>query len=889
MSKKTISRLFKWSKWIFASLVLVCLLITLGVYLLRDRVVGIVVGEINKSLNAPVKVGDADLTFWGSFPNISVDFNEVFVHDAIPEAKETDTLFYSKKIRLKFNPIDIIHKNYKVKKIEVFPGYAHIKHFADGRSNFDITKPSNDSVPSNFEFTLHELAFENFRLDYSNFSANQYHSTVLNEMVLSGDFTDKVIDLNAESDLKINYAQSGEVKLVQNKTAYFNLNLRIDQENGIVRLAEAPIEIDHLPFTFALEVHESLIDVRLKGKDLQLVEVAKSFQHQSTEQIAELKGAGKVAFDFHYFNQRKENETGKIECNFGIDNGTILEPSQKLQLSNINVKGFYGNTDEKKGEHLALEQVSFRTVAGPFSGNLVISEFSQPHYQGKANGRIDLAVLHAIFPLPNVERTSGKIEVDTKFDVKSNAAGYQIRDCDGNLDFVNVQCQLQNDKRYFDHITGRFFLKDNTAGLEKISLTVGNSDLALDGRFDQIQSYLNNSGNLIAQVKIRSAFIDVQDFSSSSKAEEIANGRNYVLPNDIEANIDLLANNLTYEAHQFKKLSTELQIRDRNLHFKNLALQNSQADIQGSVLIQEKSPEIFTISTDAHSENISFQPVFAEWNNFEQSVITSNNISGKVAVDMQFTAPFDLRSGIKMKDIVATVKLRIDEGRLKNVEAFKSITASLSESSMTRILLKQNNIQNFEKNLLDLKFESLENIFTIKGGKLNIPKMTIASNAMTVNLSGTHDFDNQVDYHFDFNLRDIKKTQTVTEFGTVVEDGTGLRLFAHMFGPMDDPTIKWDQQAKRELAKANIEAEKQSTKEMLKADFGLFKKDTTVRAFQAKEKPKEEIQITFGGTKEMEVAEEVKVKKDTKITKALQKWKDESQKDKDGNIKVISQ
>lgn len=888
MSKKGLSRIFCWSKWIFASLFFLCLLISLSVYLFRDKVVGIVVVEINKNLNTPVKVGNVDLTFWGSFPNLSVDFNEVFVHDAIPEANKSDTLFYSKKIRLKFNLIDILNKNYKVKKIEVFPGYGHIKHFADGRSNYDIFKPSTDTTPSPFQFTLNELYFEDFRLDYSHFGTAQFHATRLADFRLSGDFTEKVADLTAESNLEIIYAQSGEVKLVEHKAAYFKLKLRINQEDGTINLPDASVQIANLPFIFGLDVNEKLIDVRLNANNLQLVDVARNIQHQGTKKIADLRGTGTVQFNFHYTDERKEDASGKIECNFGVKNGNIVEPTENLLISNININGFYGNTNKKLGEHLSLDKLNFQTIAGPFAGNLMITEFNQPHFQGKAIGSIDLAILHAIFPLPSIQSTSGKIAVDSKFDVKSTTAGAEIRNCDGNIDFADVQCQLVNDKRYFDHITGRFYWKDNIAGLEKLSLTIGNSDLSLDGKFEQLQAYLNNTGKLKADIKIRSAFLDVQDFSTSTKAEEIANGRNYILPNNIDGNLHLMANNLTYEKHQFKKLSTELVIFERNLHFKQLSLQNSEADIVGNLLIREKSPEIFTISTNAHSNNISFAPLFAEWDNFQQTVISSNNISGKAIIDLQFSAPFDLKSGIKSKDIVATVKMKIDDGRLKNIDAFKSITVSLKESVMTRMILKENNIQNFENNLLDLKFASIENTFTISNGRLSIPRMTIISNALTVNLSGVHDFDNQIDYHLDFNLRDIKKKQTKSEFGEIIDDGTGLQLFAHMFGPIDNPTIKWDQQAKRELVKANIEADKQTAKEMLKAEFGLFKKDSTLRVYQVKEKPKEEIQINFGKTEETEVVEDVKVKKDNKINKTVQNWKNEADKAKDNKIKFIS-
>jgi uncharacterized protein involved in outer membrane biogenesis len=264
-NKSTMRKVWKVSKWIAASLLVFCISISVAVYLMRDKIVNKVVVELNKNMNTPVQVESIDLTFWASFPNLSVDFNHLFIKDAIENAAATDTLFYSERVRLKFNPFDILKKDYKVKKVEISPGYAHIKNFKDGKNNYEIVKASDDTTSSAVEFTLNEVAFEDFRLDYSNFEAEQYHSTKLDEMVLSGDFTENIIDLNAESTLHINFAQSGDVKLVTNKKAYFDLNLQVNKEDGSVLLKEAPVTIADLPFTFALTVQPKLIDVKLKA------------------------------------------------------------------------------------------------------------------------------------------------------------------------------------------------------------------------------------------------------------------------------------------------------------------------------------------------------------------------------------------------------------------------------------------------------------------------------------------------------------------------------------------------------------------------------------------------------------------------------------------------
>ena len=80
-----------------------------------------------------------------------------------------------------------------------------------------------------------------------------------------------------------------------------------------------------------------------------------------------------------------------------------------------------------------------------------------------------------------------------------------------------------------------------------------------------------------------------------------------------------------------------------------------------------------------------------------------------------------------------------------------------------------------------------------------------------------------------------------------------------------------------------MEQEKLTTKQMLKAEFGLFKKDTAVVAYKSKTQPKEEIRMQFGKQPDApEVSAETK--KETKIRNTFKKWKQEADKNKKGEV-----
>ena len=224
-----------------------------------------------------------------------------------------------------------------------------------------------------------------------------------------------------------------------------------------------------------------------------------------------------------------------------------------------------------------------------------------------------------------------------------------------------------------------------------------------------------------------------------------------------------------------------------------------------------------------------------------------------------------MRSGIEKNEIISKIYIKIQDGALKNVSTFKSITESLKTSS-AKLVLGKRNIDALENKLLDLKFDVLENTIMIRNGRLEIPEMTINSNVLDISTSGWHTFENQIEYHFMFRLRDLKMYEQDSEFGIVEDDGTGFKIFMMMSGTTDNPIIKWDDLAKKEQSKENREAAKKEAMSIFKSEFGIKKGDTTVQRYQQTKKPTEEIKIDFNNTQE---SPEVEQKKESEMKRKL--------------------
>lgn len=855
--------------------------ISATVYLMRDSLIQHAVGELNKQLQTPVEVKQIDVSFWGTFPKLSIDLEEVYVQEHAPHKAKPDTLLYAELIRLKFNAQDVYEGKYHVQALEINSGKVRVAEYANGVANYAMVKANKSDEQSAFQFALEKVEINGVFVSYFNEDLQQDHQTYLKNTELQGNFSDKRFDMHIASEVFVNKVKSGEVMYVKNQPAEWDLSMHIDKEAGTFKIDEAPVEIATLPFKFSFDSHGPAWKFHLTGDDLSLVKVVQSFQHKELDRIAELEGKGQVTFDL--FMDRTDVEKSPVfTCDFGITDGHLREPSQGLAITNISAQGHCGN--KETGDFiLDLKKLKFRTRAGGFQAKGQFRNPAQPEISFDAFGSVDLSSVHALFPVEAIAHMKGMVRVDGGARIRY-AGTWNLEYCRAKSTFMEASFQLKDDKRYFDHLTGDVTVYQNLLSFNGFSGTVGKSDMKIDGDMSFNAGLFAFDGPIDTQLKIRSAYCNIQDFSSSTKEEEIKDGRNFILPSNINGAVALMANNLVYDGHEFKQLSTQLKVRNRAVYFEDLQVKNAGAQIAGVVLIEENKPEIFTISAQAQSSNVQFKPLFAEWDNFQQDVISADQIEGVADAHINFQAPFDLRSGINMKAIVAEVNFSINNGRLKNLSSFKEITASLDKSVATRAILKRNNITHFEEQLKDLRFENITNTLQIREGALHIPQMMIATNAMDINLSGWHDFDNNIDYRFNFKFRDIRRVQTDTEFGEVIDDESGLQLFVRMLGHLDDPTIKWDGEARKALAKAKREEEKQTAKSILKTGFHLYQKDSTVQKFeQAKPQPKEKIEIIFdedekqNDTNSETIIAKDKPKRNGKIGTTLNKWKQQAQ------------
>ena len=330
-------RLLKFFLWFLSGIAALVVTITVILWVYKDDIINLAVEEANSYLKVKVQVSKVDLTFWGSFPDLSVDFNDVFIQDALENADEFDTLLYTERIRCRFNPLDIWNETYTIKEVELGKGTLQLKVNDAGENNYDILKKDSTANENEaLDFKLERLFTKDLRLSYANEITSQFYAIEIDQVGATGDFSQEKFTAKTIGDFIISEARTGEVAIVKNQPASLHLGVSFDTKNGSFEIPASTIHISGLPFNFNGKSDSLGYDFQLNGKNLKLDQVANKLAPDRTRELRTYQGKGAVAFDLKVKGKKDQTLGPDIECKFGVKDGiSENHPIKHLSCSGL--------------------------------------------------------------------------------------------------------------------------------------------------------------------------------------------------------------------------------------------------------------------------------------------------------------------------------------------------------------------------------------------------------------------------------------------------------------------------------------------------------------------------------------------------------------------------
>jgi len=256
-----------------------------------------------------------------------------------------------------------------------------------------------------------------------------------------------------------------------------------------------------------------------------------------------------------------------------------------------------------------------------------------------------------------------------------------------------------------------------------------------------------------------------------------------------------------------------------------LTFRTASGSVAGDLMLDGRDTgagRSYPLTIHASFQDIDVKQLFAEFQDFGQDFIGHRHLSGRTRAQVALQAPLSPAMELDLQRLVCVIDIAVDNGSIKGHEPLLAIADHLRKNKLVAPFV---NTEELRKRLADVRFARMENQIEIKDGAVHIPAMEIKSSALDIGLSGTHWFDDRIDHHLHFRMSDLFRMGKAgsDEFGPIADDGTGMRLFLHMYGTASDPQFANDGAMAADKRRKQLEQEKSELKSILREELGLFR------------------------------------------------------------------
>lgn len=837
-------KLLRWLVYllIFGIVVSVC-----GYFLAKKyepQVKEIIIAALNKQLESEVTVEDINFSFFDKFPYASLRFSNLYIPENISGTQTApDTLIFVKDLYLQIALWDFIRGRYTVTEAEARTGVFRMKIFADGTDNYHFWKNKTDSTAS-AAFNLEDIELRDIDFSLAREEGANFHALVKN-LSLSGNFGEEQYQLRTDASLHVKSLIVNELNYISNKEVETNFTASINTAQQHYQFSDGSLKIEKL----AMDLSGSLTnekpwhyELSFGGKGLDMERLRSTLPENTLKTLENYDLQGRLTINGSLSGGEKENLT--LKTDFTIEKGRFTENTSGVSMRDVEFSGNYEHRN--KTDYLNINSLSAKFGPGHFTSSGRLSNFKKPLFDLQLEGEVELAEVKSFLNLTNFEVLRGKFtlnshlngELNDQFNITESTV--KKTSTRGRLEIRDGALQLAGHHQLVSDLQGEVELKDNDALIHNLRGMLYDSDFLLKGKLHNALAFLLlPDQKLTIEASLKSENINLNEILKSETTRNAADTLYQLkLPQNLALFLQVDAKHLEFRRFRADNIRGSVQLNARSINLDNVAFNTASGQFLATARIVQKNPQLFAVSCSADLTAIQIDQLFYEFENFGQDFLVSTNLSGLASANVSFSGQFNQALHFDYNSIVCTTKLKIDQGRLKDLEALRSISDYIRHQALLSPLVKTNAL---EKSLSDVTFSTLENDILIKDQKIQIPRMDIRSSAIDLNISGTHYFDNRIDYQLNFRLADLLTTgrKKSSEFGEIVDDGTGLRIFMKMYGTVDKPEFAMDRKAIRQKREAEFKQETQVVKSILKKEFGLFKSDTTLQAIPRQEQKAE--------------------------------------------------
>ncbi|WP_281540266.1 AsmA family protein [Maribacter aestuarii] len=205
-----------------------------------------------------------------------------------------------------------------------------------------------------------------------------------------------------------------------------------------------------------------------------------------------------------------------------------------------------------------------------------------------------------------------------------------------------------------------------------------------------------------------------------------------------------------YHRIDLKNIKANLRTTpDHYMYVDTLTMDAAGGNIRLKGYFNGSDPKHIYMQPDLVLTDVDLEKLLFKFENFGQDHLVSENLQGKLTarISGKIRVYPDMVPDLDQSSIEMEVKVL--NGNLKNYDPMLALSDYMGD-----------------KNLRNIRFDTLQNSLAIDKGKIHIPVMAIESTIGHMELSGTHDSDQNIDYFLRIPWKTVRKATMQKLFGS---------------------------------------------------------------------------------------------------------------------------
>ena len=763
---------------------------------------------------------DVKVSFWSDFPLVAVELSHIRIEDSFGK----DTLLNLEKAFVQFDIIKLIQNKITIDGIRVTDGFIRLRRNEKDEWNFRVWKqPESEDPDQKVDFSIEILVLENVLLDYD----------------------DRAIDLNIQfksdrSKIKGRFTNDNQ-RLGLTLQGYMYSLTTI----GAQRIVELPLElagvlnINNKDKIYTIETGNAL----LAGNEMVLNAEWKSIEGGTNMEMQvhagniepnrllplvwpqvpqnirnlDLKGSSDIIFTLN--GPFKLNSGPRLDATIRMRDGSLV--FQNTQVSELNFEGKLLMEDIKRSKAMTVnfEKFDLKTPSGTVAGSGSLTNLNDPVLKLKTNGKTRLEELVRVANIEDEMTASGAISWNILFNgplgKEFNTTVNELKrmDWSGSVSLMNSNLNFNNGIPELENFNANISMNQGKTSITNCDGKLGH--LNFDGNIDiaklkQILTDENAPVNVTGSMHVKK--VDVTRLSEEWKFESEASSSS---DRPIQLQVSTRFDKVLYHDFTATNVAGNLTMKNNSVNIDDLKF-NALGGSISSHLAYTPTSSGYLLDLDADLKNIDMTRTLSEWNNFGQESITAANLKGTANATLEADIHLDKNQEVLMDKLRVEASVEVGGGKLIDFEPLLAMSRFIDVDELNRV-----------------QFDTLRNQLSIRNSKLIIPRMSVSSSVLNVDVFGEHGFDQEMDYHVNLLLNDLirrkqKKAKTFDGHEIIDEKGK-TRLFLWIRGNPGNIKVGYDKKEVRKKLKQDFKKEGQAIKQLFKDEFGGNKnKEETV-------------------------------------------------------------